>query len=101
VQTTFAGDVNAAREKVRLFMVPGMGHCSEGPGCSEWDRLAPLANWVEKGIAPDHLVAAHSTNGRVDNQRRVCAYPQRAVYAGPADGQNDPANWVETNFVCR
>ena len=101
VQTTFAGDVNAARERVRLFMVPGMGHCSEGPGCSEWDRLVPLANWVEKGIAPDHLVAKHSANGRVDNQRRVCAYPQRAVYAGPAGGQNDPANWVETNFVCR
>ncbi len=101
VQTTFAGDVNAAREKVRLFMVPGMGHCSEGPGCSEWDRLVPLANWVEKGIAPDYLVADHSTNGRVDNQRRVCAYPQRAVYAGPAGGQNDPANWIETNFVCR
>ena len=101
VQTTFAGDVNAAREKVRLFMVPGMGHCSEGPGCSEWDRLAPLANWVEKGIAPDYLVADHSTNGRVDNQRRVCAYPQRAVYVGPAGGQNNRANWVETNFVCR
>ena len=30
---TFAGDVNAAREKSRLFMVPGMGHCGGGPGC--------------------------------------------------------------------
>jgi feruloyl esterase len=101
VQATFGGNIEAAREKVRLFMVPGMGHCGGGPGCSEWDRLAPLVDWVENGKAPDHLVAEHRTNGRVDNQRRVCAYPQRAVYAGPAGGQNDPANWVERNFVCR
>jgi feruloyl esterase len=78
-----------------------MGHCGEGPGCSEWDRLAPLVNWVENQVAPDYVVAEHHTNGMVDNQRRVCAYPQRAVYNGPAGGQNDPANWVERNFECR
>ena len=100
VQTTFAGDVNAAREKVRLFMVPGMGHCGGGPGCDTWDRLAPLVEWVEKGKAPDYLVGEHLTDGKVDNQRRICAYPQRAAYVGPAGGQNDPANWVEKNFAC-
>jgi hypothetical protein len=46
-------------------------------------------------------VAEHRTNGIVDNQRRVCAYPQRAVYVGPAGAQNDPANWIERNFACR
>ena len=101
VADTFGGDVTAAREKVRLFMVPGMGHCSGGPGCDKWDRLAPLVEWVENGKAPDYLVAEHLTGGDVDNQRQVCAYPQRAVYIGPAAGQNDAANWVETNFVCR
>jgi len=101
VAATFAGDVKAARESVRLFMAPGMGHCGGGPGCGEWDRLAPLAQWVEKGMAPDHIVAEHLSNGKVDNQRKVCAYPQRAAYIGPADGRNDPANWVETNFACR
>jgi feruloyl esterase len=101
VQTTFAGDVNAARDKVRLFMVPGMGHCGGGPGCDTWDRLAPLVDWVEKGKAPDYIVGEHLTNGSVDNQRRICAYPQHAAYVGPSGGQNDPANWVENNFVCR
>ena len=101
VETTFSGNVDAAREKVRLFMFPGMGHCGGGPGCNEADPLEALVAWVEKDVEPDYLVAQHRTNGVVDNQRRICAYPQRAVYVGPAGGQNDPSNWRETNFACR
>jgi feruloyl esterase len=101
VAATFAGDMDAARQHARLFMIPGMGHCRGGPGPNEWDKLAPLVEWVEKGKAPDHLVVQHRTNGVVDNERKVCAYPQQAVYTGPAGGQNDPANWVESNFTCR
>ena len=101
VATTFGGDLNAARQSVRLFMLPGVGHCGGGPGPDSWDRLAPIVDWVENGRAPDHIVASRLVDGNVENQRKVCAYPQRAVYAGPAGGQNDPANWVQENFVCR
>jgi feruloyl esterase len=101
VQATFKGDLDAARRNVRLFMVPGMDHCGGGPGPNEWDRLAPLVAWIEKGEPPDHLVATHATGGTVDNERKVCAYPQRAVYTGPAGGGNDRANWVAANFTCR
>jgi feruloyl esterase len=101
VAATFGGNLAAARDAARLFMVPGMSHCFGGPGCDDWDRLAPLVNWVEKGVAPDHLVARHLTQGKIDNERRVCAYPQKAVYVGPAGGENDRSNWVEKNFACR
>jgi hypothetical protein len=101
IDTTFRGNVAAAREKVRLFLFPGMGHCDGGPGCSEADPLEALVAWVEKSVAPDYLVAQHRTNGVIDNQRRVCAWPQRAVYVGPAGGHNERANWVQGNFVCR
>jgi feruloyl esterase len=101
IAQTFGGDVNAAREKVRLIMVPGMGHCGGGPGCNTWDRLQPLVDWVEHSKAPDFIVAEHLTNGKVDNQRPLCAYPQHAVYTGPAGEQNNPANWVAKNFACR
>jgi feruloyl esterase len=102
VKTTFKGDVNAARERFQLFMIPGMGHCSGGPGPNEWDKLAPLVRWVEKGEAPNHVVAVHrDKDGKVDNERKICAYPQKAVYTGPAGGQNDRANWVEKNFTCK
>jgi Tannase and feruloyl esterase len=100
VNTTFRG-ADSARNHVRLFMFPGMGHCEGGPGCDEFDLLEALVAWVENGTAPDYVVARHRTNGVVDNQRRVCAWPQRAVYAGPPNGQNDRRNWVEGNFVCR
>lgn len=101
VQTTFGGNMEAARERFRLFMVPGMSHCGGGPGPNRWDKLAPLVDWVEKGNVPDFLVATYVTGGKVDNERPICPYPQRAVYTGPAGGQNDPANWVARNFTCR
>ena len=101
VETTFDGDISAARERARLFMVPGMGHCRGGNGPDTWDRLAPLVDWVERGTAPDALIATHQTNGQVDNERPICAVPQRAVYTGPAGGADDPANWVQENFTCR
>ena len=101
VDTTFGGDAAAARDRVRLFMAPGMNHCRGGAGPDTWDRLAPLVDWVERGIAPDALVATHATGGAVDNERPICAFPERAVYTGPAGGADDPANWVAGNFTCR
>ena len=101
VDTTFGGDLADAKEKAQLFLLPGVGHCRGGPGPDIWDRLTPLVEWVEGGQAPNSIVVESLTDGEVDNQRRVCAYPQRAVYNGPPGGQNDPANWVEENFVCR
>ena len=53
VQVTFGGDLEEARKHVRLFMVPGMGHCRGGPGPNQWDKLAPLVEWVEQGKVPD------------------------------------------------
>ncbi len=107
VETTFKGNYQGAHEKARLFMVPGMGHCSGGPGPNEWDKLAPLVQWVEHGQAPDSIVAVHRTgggeagSGRVDNERKLCPFPQHAIYTGPSGEQNDPKNWVAGNFVCR
>jgi hypothetical protein len=89
-------------------MAPGMGHCLGGPGLNEWDKAAPLAEWVENGKAPDHEVAVHRGDSQtppadamVDNESKLCTYPQRAVYTGPACGQNDRRNWVASNFACK
>ena len=101
VNATFGGDLKTASEKARLFMAPGMGHCGGGPGPNTWDKLAPMVDWVENGIAPDHVVAEHFTDGVVDNQRPICTYPKQAEYVGPISGANDPKNWVAENFKCR
>jgi hypothetical protein len=47
----------AAQDFVRLFMIPGQGHCWEIPA-SQPDRFNPLAvleRWVEEGDAPENL----------------------------------------------
>ena len=41
----------------RLFLVPGMNHCSGGPATDQFDMLAPLVAWVEQGKAPDSVTA--------------------------------------------
>jgi feruloyl esterase len=43
-----ASDKLARTQKfARLFMVPGMFHCSGGPGPNVFDAITPLINWVE------------------------------------------------------
>ncbi len=79
---------------VRLFMVPGMGHCSGGEGPDTFDTLGALEHWVQQGQAPERIVAAHRSAGKVDRTRPLCAYPQVARYAG--SGSIDEA----ANFTC-
>lgn len=99
VDTTYDGVLEEARESVRLFMAPGVGHCRGGPGPDTWDRLAPLVQWVENGVAPESVIATHRTNGVVDNERILCPYPEQARYVGSGD-PNDPENWIAENFEC-
>ena len=75
-----------ALEVIRLFMVPGMGHCSVGPGPDNLDALAALEQWVEEDVAPETIEAAHMTeSGEVAFSRPLCLYPQVAVYGGSGD----------------
>jgi feruloyl esterase len=67
-----AANVN---DSMRLFMVPGMGHCVGGDGPSNFDKLTVIEQWVEHKKAPDQIVASHITNGAVDRTRPLCPYP--------------------------
>jgi feruloyl esterase len=84
-----------AAGSIRLFMVPGMGHCAGGDGPSTFNSMAALAEWVEQGKAPEQITASHSTRGQVDRTRPLCPYPQTAVYKG--SGSTDDA----ANFACK
>ena len=90
VQTT-VGDSSSF---YRLFMVPGMGHCSGGPGTDHFDKMVAITDWVEHGKAPDSIIASHLTDGQVTRTRPLCPYPQVAKYKGT--GSTDDA----ANFVC-
>ena len=78
------GSRNKVDDFVRLFLAPGMHHCAGGPGLNSFDALTALENWVERGQAPDSLLASHvGTN--VPRTRPLCAYPSVAVYKGRGD----------------
>ncbi|MDX2145740.1 MAG: tannase/feruloyl esterase family alpha/beta hydrolase [Rhodospirillaceae bacterium] len=52
------GGQAAIQDFYRLFMVPGMNHCRGGVGADAIDYLSYLETWVEKGEAPDMMLAA-------------------------------------------
>ena len=89
------GGASKIKDNYRLFMVPGMTHCAGGEGPSNFDAVKALEEWVEKGKAPEQIVASHMTNGNADRTRPLCPYPQVAVYKG--SGSTDDA----ANFVCK
>jgi hypothetical protein len=57
----------------RLFRNPGAGHCAVPNG------FQALVDWVEKGNAPEQIVAA------TPRARPLCPYPQTAIYNGSGD----------------
>lgn len=110
---TFAGAARASGF-VRLYMVPGMQHCGQGPGTDEFGENGPssasgpedarhdirlaLRAWVERGVAPSTLIAAKfggaGTAGKTLMTRSLCPYPLAAEYRG--SGNPDEAD----SFVC-
>lgn len=88
------GGEKPTQDFLRLFMLPGMGHCSGGAGPNTFDSLAALEQWVEKGTAPVQILASHLTAGQVDRTRPLCVYPQVETYKG--SGSIDDA----ANFSC-
>ena len=88
---------NGGMEKVaawsRFFLVPGMGHCGGGQATDTFDMLSAVVDWVEKGTAPDSVIATGAAfPGR---SRPLCAYPNHAQYIGSGDTED------AKNFVCR
>jgi feruloyl esterase len=79
---------------MRLYLAPGMAHCSGGTGPNEFNAVDVLVAWVEEGKAPTHLIATQSAGGKVTRSRPICPHPQIVRYKGT--GNPDDA----ANFVC-
>ncbi len=84
------GGPSDVREWSRVFLSPGMGHCSGGSATLDnFDMLSAAVNWVENDKAPESVMATgRAFPGR---SRPLCAYPEHAQYKGsgdPEDGAN-------------
>jgi Tannase and feruloyl esterase len=97
-----------ANSFLRLYMVPGMQHCDNGPGPDSFGQVgrltfedpqhsvnAALIDWVEKGTAPATIIGTRYAEGdhHPTMTRPLCAYPQSAKYKGKGD-TDDAANFV-------
>jgi feruloyl esterase len=92
----------AVRRFARLFLVPGVKHCWDGPGPdafgaalrapsydSEHDAIAALVRWVEQGVPPDRIVATKFKDPEAATgivfQRPLCPWPEVAAPRPGAD----------------
>jgi feruloyl esterase len=96
------GGYGKLQNNVRLFPIPGSGHCSMyGVGADNFDALTAMEDWVEKGLAPDALLAKlYDPNGpQVDPSKTplrtmpLCKFPEMAHYNGRGNVK-DAANWT-------
>jgi feruloyl esterase len=89
------GGAPKVSQSYRLFVTPGMMHCGNGAGPNQFNPIAVLEQWREKGIAPDKIIASHVTGNVVDMVRPWCPYPQVAVYNGTGTIRDS------NNFACK
>lgn len=80
------------QKNVRLFLVPGMHHCSGGPGPDRFDTLSAIEAWVEHGKAPDVIQASTGPESPVQHRLPLCPYPKQARYRGTGE-ITGPSNW--------
>ncbi len=78
---------------LRLYLMPGVGHCRGGAGPDQADFLAAIERWAESGAAPDRIPASRVRNGQVDMTRPLCPYPEVARWTG-VGSTNDAENFV-------
>lgn len=89
-------EAGRAANFARVYAVPGMNHRGGGPSTDQFDAFAALVEWVEKGTAPDRIIAtARAATMWPGRTRPLCPYPQRARYS--ASGSIEDA----ANFECR
>jgi feruloyl esterase len=93
--TNAMGGPGETQSFFRLFMAPGMAHCSGGPGPDSVDALTALESWVERGVAPETIEAVRKrADGSVERSRPLCVYPKVARWLGR--GSTDEAK----SFAC-
>jgi len=87
-----ADNGDGVTDAVRLFLVPGMTHCSGGQATDQFDLLTAVQAWVEDGQPPERIVATGESFPGAS--RPLCPYPNVARYEG-----GDPN--AHESFVCQ
>ena len=84
-----------AADSMRMFMVPGLGHCTPAESHGSFDSMRVLEQWVENKKAPEQIIVSRKVDGKVVRTRPLCQYGRVATYNG--SGSTDDA----ANFSCK
>ncbi|WP_433251705.1 tannase/feruloyl esterase family alpha/beta hydrolase [Actinomadura nitritigenes] len=82
------GGLARTQEFARLFMLPGVAHCSDGEGPDKFNGLGAVVDWVENGRAPNSMITSKvDSSGSVTATRPAYPWPLMAVdtTGGPVD----------------
>lgn len=83
--TSYYDAVMALDENVhdfyRLYLAPGLGHCSGGYGAYPDGIFDSTLAWVEEGVVPDTLNATSIGTVPVVS-RPLCPYPKKQYHDG-------------------
>jgi feruloyl esterase len=92
--TAANGGADKVQQWSKFYFVPGMLHCRGGEAAlDQFDLLDALVGWVEKGTAPEAVVATGAAlPGR---SRPLCPYPKHAQYSGSGNPED------AKSFVCK
>ncbi len=91
--TAASGGAKATGEFARLFLVPGMNHCSGGRATDQFDSLRAMESWVERNEKPERIIATGAAfPGRT---RPLCPFPTVARFTGAKDPES------ADSFECR
>jgi len=72
---------DAVDKGIRFYTVPGMGH-GTGVFIPNWDSLAALEDWVERGLAPSTAIVSDAVAGTYGRTRPLCQHPAWPKYKG-------------------
>lgn len=73
---------------LRLFLLPGVGHCGGGEGLDQVNLLSPLMAWTEQNHAPEKLIAGKS----------AVAEPTAGMPAKPQSKTSEVGKDAEAHF---
>jgi feruloyl esterase len=111
-----SGGLQKTQEWARLFMVPTIYHCGLGYRLTEFNPFRELVDWVERGKAPERVIAnQRDAQGSVVRSRPVFPYPLHAKYDGtgsiddasnfvpeqPSTPPHDTIPWVGTDLYAK
>ncbi|WP_294298397.1 tannase/feruloyl esterase family alpha/beta hydrolase [uncultured Sphingomonas sp.] len=87
------GGLERTRQTMRVFRLPGVYHCRGGTMPYEANFLGAIVNWVERGDAPDVVLATASKPDGGVRTRPIFAYPVASRYRGRGS-LDEPASFT-------